>query len=86
MRQGISVGYGDLYRAHLEGQSFDVTDLPAGEYVLGNVVNRDQRIRESDYTNNAASVLLSLDWPNGPGAAPRVQILAECRSSSSCSR
>jgi hypothetical protein len=86
MREGISVGYGDLYKAHLEGQSFDVTDLPAGEYVLANVVNRDQRIRESDYANNAASVLLSLEWPNGPGEAPRVQVLAECRSSADCSR
>jgi Lysyl oxidase len=86
MREGISVGYGDLYRAYLEGQSFDVTDLPAGEYVLTNDVNRERVIRESSYANNAASVLLGLDWPNGPGAAPRVQVLAECRSSSSCSR
>lgn len=86
MREGISVGYGDLYKAHLEGQAFDVTDLPAGEYVLANVVNRDQRIRESDYANNAASVLLTLEWPNGTGEAPRVQVLAECRSTADCSR
>ena len=86
MREGISVGYGDLYKAHLEGQSFDVTDLAAGEYVLANVVNRDQRIRESGYANNAASILLSLDWPNGPGEAPRVQVLAECLSTADCSR
>lgn len=86
MREGISVGYGDLYKAHLEGQSFDVTDLPAGEYVLANVVNRDQRIRENDYVNNAASVLLSLEWPNGPREVPRVQVLAECRSTADCAR
>lgn len=86
MREGISVGYGDLYKAHLEGQSFDITDLPAGEYVLANVVNRDQRIRESDYVNNAASVLMRLEWPNGPRELPRVQVLAECRSTPDCAR
>jgi hypothetical protein len=86
MREGISVGYGDNYKPHLEGQSFDVTDLPAGEYVLANVVNRGQRIQESDYSNNAAALLVSLEWPNGPGDTPTVEILAECRSASDCSR
>lgn len=86
MREGISVGYGDNYKPHLEGQSFDVTDLPAGDYVLVNVVNREQRILESDYSNNAASLLVSLEWPNGPGEIPSVEILAECRSTTDCSR
>lgn len=32
LRQGISVGYGDDYPGFLEGQSLDVTGLPAGTY------------------------------------------------------
>jgi hypothetical protein len=81
MREGISVGYGDLYRPNLEGQSFDVTGLPAGEYVLSHEVNRGRQIRESDYANNAASVLLRLDWPNG---SPQVEIVAECPATTRC--
>lgn len=83
MRQGISVGYGDHYKPNLEGQAFDVTDLPAGEYVLSHEVNRARRIRESDYTNNAASVLVRLDWPNG---APHVEVVAECPATTRCTR
>ena len=30
----VSVGYGDDYRAYLEGQSIDVTGLRAGHYQL----------------------------------------------------
>lgn len=86
MREGISVGYGDNYKPHLEGQSFDVTGLPAGDYVLVNVVNRERRILESDYSDNAASLLLSLQWPNGPGDPPSAEILAECRSTDDCTR
>lgn len=86
MREGISVGYGDNYKPHLEGQAFDITDLPTGDYVLANVVNRERRILESDYSNNAASLLVSLKWPNGPRDTPRVEILAECRSTDDCTR
>jgi hypothetical protein len=83
VRQGISVGYGDVYRPHLEGQSFDVTDLPAGEYVLAHEVNAGRRIRESDYTNNAASMLLRLEWA-ATGEPLRVRILARCPGATSC--
>jgi hypothetical protein len=86
MREGISVGYGDLYRPNLEGQSFDVTDLPAGDYVLSHEVNRGRRIRESDYANNAAAVLVRLDWPNGASAEPSVQVVAECPATTRCTR
>ena len=39
LREGISVGWGDDYDPHLEGQEFDVTTLPAGRYVLVHRVN-----------------------------------------------
>lgn len=84
LRQGISSGYGDVYPPNLEGQSFDVTGLPAGEYVLSHEVNGDRRLRESDYSNNAASLRLRLSWPGGPAAPPAVETLASCAASKVC--
>jgi hypothetical protein len=75
----ISVGYGDDYRAYLEGQSFDVTGLPAGQYELVHRVNADRRLRELTHTNNAASVRLRLTWPDGTDERPRVSVLERCR-------
>jgi hypothetical protein len=84
LRQGISAGYGDVYLPNLEGQSFDVTGLPPGEYVLSHVVNAVRRLRESDYGNNAASVRLTISWPAGPEELPAVQVIARCAASRVC--
>ena len=55
---GVSVGYGDDYRAYLEGQSIDVTGLRASRYQLVHRVNGNGRLRESRFSNNVASVLV----------------------------
>ncbi len=73
---GISVGYVDRYEAQLEGQFIDVTGLPRGRYVLTHRVNTGRRILESDHSNNAASVRLSLTWPRGESRAPVVRACA----------
>ncbi len=79
--QGISVGYGDDYQANLEGQSLPLTGLAAGRYVLVHRVNIRQRLHETDYSNNAASLLLRLRWPAG---APRLRVLRRCPDSERC--
>jgi hypothetical protein len=84
LREGISTGFGDDYQPTLEGQSFDVTGLPAGEYVLSHEVNAGRRLRESDYRNNAASLRISLAWPQGPAQAPAVATLASCPATRDC--
>jgi hypothetical protein len=84
LREGISTGYGDDYQPNLEGQSFDVTGLAAGEYVLTHVVNPGRRLRESDYDNNAASLRISLTWPQGTVAPPTVATVAACPGSATC--
>ena len=84
VRQGISVGYGDDYDAHVEGQEFDVTDLPAGRYLLVHRVNSDRMLEESDYRNNNASMSLRLGWPQGRSKAPRVTVLARCPDTPTC--
>jgi Lysyl oxidase len=80
--QGISPGYGDDYVPTLEGQFIDVTDVPAGRYVLVHRVNPQGDIREASYANNAASVLLELRRP--AGSLPEVEVLATCQASELC--
>ena len=84
LREGISVGYGDDYRATLEGQVVDLTGLAAGRYVLVHRVNETRALRESSYANNASSLVLDLTWPRGPSAEPTVEVLARCGSSAEC--
>ena len=81
---GISVGYGDDYHAYLEGQSIDVTGLRAGRYELVHRVNGNRRLRETRYSNNAASVLVRLTWPNGSDDRPAVHVLKRCPGRELC--
>jgi hypothetical protein len=81
--QGISVGFGDDYDAYLEGQSVSLRGLPAGRYVLVHQVNGGRRLRETDYGNNAASVLLRLSRRSGRA---RVQLIRRCPGSARCPR
>jgi hypothetical protein len=85
LREGISVGYGDDYDAHLEGQDFDVTGLPAGRYLLVHRVNAARVLRESDYSNNASSMAFELSWPRGQKSPPRVTVIRRCPDSATCS-
>jgi hypothetical protein len=79
--QGISVGYADDYDPYLEGQSLPLRGLPSGRYVLVHRVNAGRRLLESDYGNNAASLLLRLTRPAGQ---PRVRVLRRCRGTARC--
>ena len=79
---GLSVGYADRYRAFLDGQAIDLTDVPEGRYRLVHRVDAD--IVESDYSNNVASLLLELRWPGGPKEPPTVEVLAGCPDAARC--
>jgi hypothetical protein len=82
LTEGISVGYGDDYKANLEGQSLRLTGLPGGRYLLVHRVNVGRALRESDYTNNAASLLIRLRWRAG---RPSVRVLGSCPRRAVCS-
>lgn len=84
VEEGASVGYRDIYPAHLEGQYLDVTDVAAGTYVLVHRVNAARRLHELDYENNAASLLVRLTWPNGRSRVPGIQVLSECERRANC--
>jgi hypothetical protein len=65
LSQGLSPGFGDDYVPRLEGQYVDVTGVAPGRYRLIHAVNVDRTLRESDYTNNAASVVVVLERRGG---------------------
>jgi hypothetical protein len=81
LTEGISVGYGDDYEATLEGQSLRLTGLAGGRYVLVHRVNVERSLHESDYSNNAASLLIRLRWGDG---RPSVRVLDSCPNSARC--
>ena len=60
LREGISVGYGDDYDAHLEGQEIDITGLPPGRYILVHTVNPDRSLAELTYENNTSRALIRI--------------------------
>ena len=82
--EGMSPGYGDNYAAQLEGQYIDITGVAAGTYNLVHTVNANKAIHESNYTNNSASLLIKLDWPNGTSQAPTVKLLDVCQNGDEC--
>ena len=83
IQEGISVGYGDDYEATLEGQYLRLTGRRPGRYVLVHRVNADRVLRELNYANNAASVLLELRWRSG---RPGISVLRSCPRSDRCDR
>ncbi|HEX3825993.1 MAG TPA: lysyl oxidase family protein [Sporichthyaceae bacterium] len=54
-RMGLSVGFADVYRWRIPGQSIDITGLPPGRYRLEGKANGDDALHESDTTDH-------LDW------------------------
>ncbi len=65
IREGISVGWADDYAAYLDSQHIDVTDVPAGRYLLVHMVNPTGRIVERSRANNEASVRIALTRSGG---------------------
>ena len=83
LREGISVGWGDDYKAFLEGQDLPLDGLAAGRYVLVHRVNGNRHLRELSYANNAASVLFNLRWRSG---VPSISVLRVCPDTARCER
>lgn len=84
IEHGTSVGFTDRYPAHFHGQNLDVTRVRAGRYWLVHRANPFGRLRELDYENNDASVLISLTWPNGRQSSPAVKVLRVCQDTERC--
>ena len=59
LTQGISVGWRDVYDKSLTDQWIDVTNVPPGTYWLESVVDPDNRVLESDETNNTTRIQIT---------------------------
>jgi hypothetical protein len=60
-RQGISVGWIDIYRYHLPGQSIDITFLPDSVYALRSIVDPEDRLWDGNPTNNANILYIQIE-------------------------
>ena len=81
--EGISVGYGDDYDPHLEGQHIDITGIGSGRYWLVHRSNADGRLLESDHSNNASGLLLDVRVLRR-GRRYRVTPLLACPAAERC--
>ncbi len=60
VRQGLSVGWTDVYQYYLAGQSIDITGLEDGTYALMSTADPHNLIWESDETNNGVVIYLEI--------------------------
>jgi hypothetical protein len=60
VRQGISVGWADLYNKTLFGQWIDITTAPSGKYWLEIMVDPLNHIAESNERNNLARIQIDV--------------------------
>jgi WD40 repeat protein len=84
VEHGTSVGFTDRYPAHFHGQNVDITGVRPGRYWLVHRANPFGRLRELDYENNDAAVLIRIAWPAGRRSAPDVDILRSCQDAERC--
>jgi hypothetical protein len=59
--QGISVGWGDIYRSTLPDQYVSIAGVPNGEYCLFSTANPDRNLSETNHNNNSAAVRLVIN-------------------------
>lgn len=57
---GLSVGWGDVYTWDLPGQELNVNGLPDGQYCFISTADPDNRIIETNDTNNVATRFIQL--------------------------
>jgi Lysyl oxidase len=69
--QGISMGWQDIYDAHLDCQWVDITGVASGDYQLEISINYEQVIEELSYGNNLITIPVTItDIDDGPTMPP----------------
>jgi hypothetical protein len=71
--QGIQAGWSDIYGAGLDCQWVDITGVAEGDYTLRIEINPDHTLPESDYSNNAITIPVTIPGPPVPG-----DVLSSC--------
>ncbi len=57
---GISAGSYDTYRVHLPDQYLEITDVPDGRYAIRSTADPEDRLLETDDTNNTVVMYVEL--------------------------
>ena len=60
VKQGISVGWADVYDKGLDGQTIDITGVPTGKYWLSVTADPLNRLVESNENNNTTCIAIDL--------------------------
>jgi hypothetical protein len=58
--QGVSVGWADIYSIQTPGQYIDITNVPDGDYCVRSTTDPNDRLLETDETDNSGSVAITL--------------------------
>jgi len=65
LREALPAGWGDTYYQDRAGQSFDITDLPNGNYRVRVVTDPNHTLVETSYTNNIGLLDVTLGGTKG---------------------
>lgn len=71
--EGISVGWGDSYKANIEGQYIDITGIAPGRYLLVHRISRGGLLEVNPY-NDVSCAAIELKAPAIVGEAPTVVV------------
>lgn len=83
-RQGLSVGWGDTYESHLDGQSLDLSGIADGYYALTSQANPDGILLERNYANNTALLYLKIQRSHVLLVPPGEIIMLHCLANDWC--
>jgi Lysyl oxidase len=84
LREGIAVGWGDIYIPAKEGQAIDINGVAPGDYDLVHRVNVTRLLREARYSNDDSSLRIRLLAPPTPNDLPGVVVLKTCETGIRC--
>ena len=84
VREGMAVGWGDIYIPAKEGQYIDINGVAYGDYDLVHRVNVGHLLRETTYSNNASALRIRLLPPTAPTEPPGVLVLNTCETGTRC--
>jgi hypothetical protein len=59
-QQGLSIGWGDTYKSHLDGQSIPLPGILDRFFALKSTVNPDAILLEANFQNNTALIFLDV--------------------------
>ena len=79
LREVLAAGWGDTYAQFRAGQSFNLKNLPNGTYYIATIANPNQRLVESDLTDNTALRKIVISGKEGARkvTVPQVGIIEE---------